>query len=320
MGIKHYYIYICVFAFFYNNALSQDLHLSTTNIFDKYNVNKSYAGLTDNVIAGITARQQWSGLSKSPKAYTAFVHSPSLFYNGGYGSGMEYVERGIYKIFSFGISGNYVLPINTGMLSFGIAPYFDYISINKDNILTPEGYFLDNIYYFDDDYLQNSLVNSNININFKVFGLYIYKNIEFGIEFDKHNIYRKENTISGNYFLKLNYQYSKSLNPSMGIKGFGLMYYNFNKIQNDFGLSVSIINKYVGAVILRGIGKSSYESVSVVMGGNINSNMKLVYAYEIPISPLSSVESGTHEIQCIMNFGQSNSKTKLPPVIYNPRI
>ncbi|HEB61555.1 MAG TPA: type IX secretion system membrane protein PorP/SprF, partial [Bacteroidetes bacterium] len=227
---------------------------------------------------------------------------------------------GIQDIFSINMTYNYVLPSYIGLFSFGIGSGILNISNNGNDIVTPKGIYQNENSDHNDEFLDNLLLDDRSFYNFSVFGLYNYNNFEVGIVFDKKLALGK-NDLSYDYhdLFKVNWQYVYSINKDIYLKIFGLIQSDFILLQTNIGFTADYRSILAGLNV-RGYSPDTFNSISIILGGNINSKLRIIYAYDVSLSTLRSVEDGTHEFKITYDFGNLKNNIKLPAVIFNPRL
>lgn len=301
-------------------ANSQNSTLSSINIIEKYHINKAYAGISGNKILNINIRQQWINFENYPKSLTSSFYSPIYKLKGAAGIECSYQNLGAHSQYTLGLSYNYIYNTFLGDFSFGLGSGGRSIILDKEKILTPDGFYENGSYNPNDDYL---MLISGKNISFlkvQLFLLYLYKNVEIGMEFDKDINISNNDGINGNELIKINFQYQKNINENLTLRFNTLLYSDFNVFQSDIGVSGIIKNNYIGGFNLRGFSKSTIESFSLIGGADISHNIKLIYAYDIGLNSLLRIHNGSHEIRVLVNLGKPDLKRNLPPVIFNPRL
>jgi hypothetical protein len=77
-------------------------------------------------------------------------------------------------------------------------------------------------------------------------------------------------------------------------------------------------NIFAGASF-RGIGTKGNDAAVLFGGFKLNERTILAYSFDIPLSPLNTVNRGSHELLLRYDLNKTIGAGKLPPVIYNPR-
>lgn len=318
---KLFKLIILTMSFFsFQELIAQNISPSSLYAFDKYNVNSAYGGLTGNRIISMNVREQWVNLPGYPKYYYVSYSQPVYRFHGGAGIGIKSEKHGIQDVFSMDMSYNYVFSSYIGLFSFGMGSGLLNISKNNNSIITPEGIYTDEKFNHYDQFLDNLLINELSFYNFSIFGLYNFRNIEFGIIFDKRFSLNKNNlSYRFHDLIKANWQYIKSINSDFYLKIFGLIQSDFILLQTNIGITADYKSILAGFNV-RGYSPDTFDSISIILGGNINSRLRIIYAYEVSMSSLRSSQDGTHEFKITYDFGNLKNNVKIPSVIFNPRL
>jgi type IX secretion system PorP/SprF family membrane protein len=299
---------------------SQSFPLSSINFLEKYHINKAYAGISGNKILNIDIRQQWINIENSPQSFSTSFYSPVGKFKGAAGIECSYQNLGAHSQYTLGLSYNYIYNTFLGNFSFGVGTGYRSIILDKEKIQTPDGYFESGYYDPKDDYLE-SLFGKNIShLKMQLFLVYIFRNVEIGMEFDKDINILSNAGISRRDLLKINFQYKINYNENLNLRLNGLAYSDLKVFQSDFGVAAVINKNYIGGFNFRGFSKSTFESLGLFVGADVIRNIKLIYGYDVGLNSLRRIQNGSHEIRIIVNLGQPVLKRKLPPVIFNPRL
>ncbi len=318
LNLKFLLTIFCLFNIL--GIFAQNIPPTSLYAFDKYNVNSAYGGLTGNRIVSLNVREQWLGIPGYPKYYYLTYSQPVYRFHGGAGMGIKSEYHGIQNVFSINMTYNYVASSLAGLFSFGIGTGIVNISNNSENIITPEGIYTGENSSHNDEFLDKLLLNNRSFYNFSVFGMYNYENIEIGIIFDKKLTLNSSDLSYGFHdLIKFNWQYIYGINKDFYVKIFGLIQSDFILLQSNFGFTADYKSILAG-INVRGYSPDTFDSMSIIIGGNINSKLRIIYAYDISFSSLRSVEDGTHEFKITYDFGNLKNNVKLPVIIFNPRL
>ena len=132
--------------------------------------------------------------------------------------------------------------------------------------------------------------------------IYNLENFEIGIVFDKELGVVDNLEYSYKDGVRLTWQYYFRLRKDIAIKSFGNLYSDYVLVQNDLGLVGILNDNYLAGFNVRGYDLKTFDSFSVIIGGNINLKLRLLYSYDISLSLLRKVEDGSHEIKIIYNL------------------
>ena len=222
--------------------------------------------------------------------------------------------------YTVGLSYNYIYNTYLGNFSLGVGTAYRGIILDKEKIQTPDGFFENGNYNPNDDYLETLFGKNISSLKMQLFLVYIYGNVEIGMEFDKDINILSNAGISKRDLLKINFQYQVNYNENLNLRLNGLAYSDLWVLQSDLGIAAVINKNYIGGFNFRGFSKSTFESLGLFVGADVSRNIKLIYGYDIGLNSLRRAHNGSHEIRIIVNLGQPEMKRKLPPVIFNPRL
>jgi len=315
-----YTVYILLVVSLVSSLGAQNIIPSSLYAFDKYGINAGYAGLNGSKILSLNLREQWLGLAEAPKNYSISYTTPMYQLHGSVGAKISSIKSGISNSVGIDLSYNYVHQSSLGLFSFGMGSGLRNMKINKNKIITPTGFYSQGELNHNDPFINGILSSDDYMVKMSIFGVYYYNNIEFGIIFDKEINVSDKSGYERKEILRFNWQYIYSYTKDISFKVFGLIYTDFVLIQNDIGIVGLYKNNYLTGVNLRGYDNRTFDSISFLLGGNINYKLRLIYSYDFTISGLQKVEDGTHEIKIIYNFGKKSVNRRLPPMINNPRL
>ncbi len=283
--------------------LGQLFPLSDHYVYDALSINPAFAGCHDALSATISYRNQWVGITDSPKSNMLSVHTPVDNDRIGLGLLIEKNSIGIFKETS--IIGNYAyrMELRDGKLAmglgFGATVY--HIAWNE---LTP----------FDDH--DEQLMNNNTSAilpNFSLGTYYYTKKYFIGIsmplflshELDKNTgKYKIGNNFSGsNYFFTSGYEVGINSQvkflPSLLIK-----YHPGNAIQIDYNAQISLKDR-----IWLGIGYRNRNMLIGMLQCQLNYQIRMAYSYDFEFSTIGKYTNGSHEIVLSYVFKYSRKVT-----------
>lgn len=313
---------LVVLVFGLGQLLAQQTPQYTMYMLNPYGINPAYAGLDQSISATGVYRRQWDNFDFAPSSQHFNIHSPSYFLGGGIGLAVENERFGAEQHFSalLGYAYHLVLP-SRNILSIGISGGVVQKTINGQDIRTPEGNY-EGITIDHNDLL---LPNSRVSALGPVFNVGIYyqgESLEVGLNVDQVS----EQTIDFDLF---SYQLRRAyglymaygmdigrklrLTPSVLVKSI------ISQTQIDFSARMQYNDNLFGGVSVRGYNDTSLDAVALLAGFRLTDNITVAYSYDITLSDLREVSTGSHEVMVHYNLGKPVNKGKLPPIIYNPR-
>ena len=316
---KIYLITLIASIVFFSTAVNaqQAAQYSLFN-FNIHHFNPAYAGLDNSVSATGVFRRQWSGLTGAPLTQAINVHSPVRFLNSAFGLKLENDALGAEKNITAEASYAYQTQISKGnWISFGVSGGILQKSIDG-TILNPPS--IDE----PDDLIPAGLATAiTPTVNAGVF----FKNDFIKAGISANNIL--ESTVPFTYTanagvqLKRNYtalvSYKYEFGNQMAIEPAVLVKSDFTETQVDFSAIVYYGERVFGGASFRGFNSSSIDAAAAIIGWKANENVMIAYSYDIPLSALSTVNSGSHEIMINYNLNKSIGKPLPARIIYNPR-
>jgi type IX secretion system PorP/SprF family membrane protein len=89
--------------------------------------------------------------------------------------------------------------------------------------------------------------------------------------------------------------------------------------QLDVTLISELYRKFNVGVGYRGWSNLSNDALSLIAGFRLNEKIRLIYSYDINLSPLKSSNNGSNELMLQYNLNKSIGKAIPEKIIYNPR-
>jgi len=282
----------------------------TNYMWNEMFINPGYAGSREAISATGLFRDQWVGINGAPITQTFTVHSPFLEKQAGIGLSAMRETIGITKQTYFMGTFAYRFRLGAGKLSMGLSMGV----LNKKDILSnvqtdqpadvnfiensplmsmPNGSF--GLYYYTDKYYIGLSVPRLINNQIVAdVGSFEAKNT-----FDTKNLH---------YFLTAGYVFNVSseikLKPTILVK-------SVYAAPMEFDVS---LNAFIREFIWAGLAYRSGDAASLLIGLQINPNLRVGYSYDYTVTRLQKINSGSHEICLGYDFRLGKSK------IVSPRI
>jgi type IX secretion system PorP/SprF family membrane protein len=272
------------------HLLGQMFPLSDHYVYDALAINPAFAGCHDALSATISYRNQWVGITDSPKSQMLSVHTP--FENNRIGLGLiiEKNSIGIFKETSF--IGNYAyrMELHDGKLALGLGFGATVYNIAWNELAATDP---------GDIQLINT-PTSSVLPNFSLGTYYYTKKYYIGISvplFLSHELdkstgkYKIGNNFPGcNYFFNGGYEMDISPQikflPSLLIK-----YHPGNAIQIDYNAQISLKDR-----IWMGIGYRNRGMLVGMLQYQLNYQLRMAYSYDFEFGNIGKYANGSHEI------------------------
>ena len=283
--------FVCAAAFIFNAdiASGQQEGLYTQYMFNTLVFNPAYAGSQDAFVASLHARTQWTGFKDAPETQTLLIHSPLKVENMGTGLSVvnditgPLTQRNIMAYYSYGVRFS-----ASSKLTFGMNAGIYTLTANLPDVeLASEEYDP----AFADVY-DNA---AKFNVGFGMF--YNSENWYCGISAPK--LYnsdflskkdREEIDLKTHYYLVGGATFKLSekvdLKPSLLVRKV-----NGAPVGMDLSALVEVNEKFWA-----GLAGRWEEGASIIVGGVITDGFRFGYSYDVTLSTLTKVSSGSHEI------------------------
>lgn len=303
-------------------ATAQQLSRYSMPWLDPVQFNPAYAGLDNSLSMTGAYRTQWAGLQGQPVGQRFSAHLPIYYLSSGFGVEVERDALGARQLNSFGASYNYQLVRGQSVWSVGISARMLQLSLDGGALRTPEGIYEDpNTIIHNDDLLPTGPVNSSAlalgagiyylsesleggvsarNLNGPVIS---FPGFDYGLERQYHAYLRARFDLLSDWEI-LPMAYGISDGTQLQISAGANLRYNENL--------------YLGAAY-RGHSAATTDAVVIMGGFNLSEKLSVAYAYDVTLSELRTVESGSHEIVVKYNLRQRIGAGIPPPIIYYPR-
>jgi type IX secretion system PorP/SprF family membrane protein len=290
----------------------QDAHY-TMYRFNGLYLNPAYAGSREVISATAIYRHQWVNIPGAPRTGSVGVHSPLRNNNVALGLIYTHDRLGVTRFNHVVGTFAYRVPVGKKKnvkLSFGIQAGATNYNANLDEIKTTTP---------NDPNFTG--VNQNLWVPVIGAGFYAYSEKFFiGVASPNllQNSYEEKlkvfetGTNSAHQYIHMNAfaGYVFSLGKKVKFMPSVLMKYVPNRAPVDFDFNATFI--FIDRVWL-GAGYRLMDSYNFMAAFNITKQLRIGYAYDLTVSPLSNFNSGTHEVMLGYDFDFDKKR------IVNPR-
>ncbi len=291
---------LALLLFFLNpSAYAQQRMMFTQYMFNGLAINPAYAGSQESLDLTALAREQWIGLEGAPSSQTFSAHAPLRNKKIALGFLLTRDQIGVSS--QTGLYGIYAyrIKLKEGTLSAGLQVGFDSYRTSLSQVLTE----VVNDQHFSRDDAQAFLPNVGTGVYYStkrfyagISAPYLLNNLYPGSEQSQARQFRHWFASAG-YVLDLSRELK--LKPNVLVKA----------VQ---GAPVEIdINANLFIRELLGIGMSyrSFNALSWFIELQATPKFRIGYAYDMTVSPLRQVNSGSHEL--MLNYRLSFQKSKI---------
>jgi type IX secretion system PorP/SprF family membrane protein len=280
----------------------------TNYMWNEMFINPAYTGTRNAISIVGVLRTQWIGLDGAPDTQTLTVHSPLLQNQAGVGIRVAHESIGITKQTFFNGSFAYKFILGPGRLSMGLSlgmvfkrdllatvhttdPGDINFSMNSPVMVWPNAGF--GLYYYTSKYYAGfsipRLINNKIATDVGV--------VEAKNTFEFKNM---------NYFLTGGYVFK--IAPEIKLKPTAMLRIAY-AAPFQFDISANALFK---ELIWGGLAYRTGDALSLLLGMQINPNLRVGYSYDITLNRLHKVNSGSHEITIGYDFKTSWANKSAP--------
>ena len=308
-------------------SLAQQAPQYTMYMLNPYGFNPGYAGLDNSLSITGVYRNQWVNLVGSPETQQINAHLPFYFLGGGLGIKVENDMAGASRNTSASLAYSYWLPVNKkSILSVGLEAGIVQRSLDGQRLRTPEGTFVEGNYLgHNDNFLPFGTVSAlapTVNVG----AYYHNERIDAGISVT--NLIEPQITLefdnqSTNIQLIRNYFLTFGLNLDLGtnwtVRPSTLIRSDLAQTEIHFSSIVQYNDNILGGASFRGYNSNTVDAIAILAGLKLNERLTLAYSYDLTLSNLNAVSSGSHEVMLNYNLNQPIGKGLPPQIIYNTR-
>jgi type IX secretion system PorP/SprF family membrane protein len=290
---KNYRIFLVIIACFPLGLSAQLDPLYNQYFFNQAMINPAYTGVNDIFNATAISRTQWLGIDGAPTTNTLNVTSSAFKNKVGLGANLIYDTYGINNNTEFNLAYSFKISTPLGhVFSMGLQAGLVNYNYNYDRLT---------LQYVDDVALSNPQQNVTKE-NFGVGFWYMSKDYYIGLSvprmFDikvndggiESTRYRRHYYLSAGYVF--DQLFSIKFKPSMM-----LMYIDKDNYALDLNASV-LLNE----IIWLGASLRNFGTVGLNTQMKVGENLKLGYAFELPLTNTALIGFGTHSLMVSLDF------------------
>ncbi|MBC7884452.1 MAG: PorP/SprF family type IX secretion system membrane protein [Saprospiraceae bacterium] len=292
----------------------------TQYMLNKYYENPAYAGLERSLSIFTSYRDQYSLLLGNPRTFYLGVDMPFYLWNGALGFAIYNQKSGILSNTNIKVSYNYVTGTSYGFFSFGGRLGMDFMNIDGNAIITPDGSY-EGVFDHNDPFLE-VVKFSGAGLSWELGAFFMGKDIQAGInliDLPSHSFKFGNSTFNKSFVGNSYFQYRYFLNEELELIPSFMIKTDISVTQIDLGILGRYRDNLFGGVNFRGYNSTSIDALSFIIGTNMGKKYKISYSYDFGLSDLSDVNQGTHEIMLSYNLQKLIGIGLPPKIIYNPR-
>lgn len=291
-------------------------------LMSPFQFNPAYAGLSDRIILQGSIREQWVNLPGSPSSRFFLADAPVPALGSGVGLRIQEERFGASRQLTIGLGWSVSRTLSKGtVLALGLGVSQVRRGLQGSLLRTPSGSYGPNqLDHRDEGLPAGDLVMQALSSEG---GIYLKTPfLEAGlaathllpVKLDGGGlqlVLQPHYTFSAKGFLPVNTQLI--LEPGM------LGRYVAGAFQLDTWISGNLREKFTLGTGFRGFSPATLDACLVTGGISLSERLSLQYTYAIPLSPLRTVQAGSHEFMVRYHIDAKLGRGVLPPIIYNPR-
>lgn len=319
-GLRSLVVVFCLLA---GGLNAQQLPQYSLYFLDPVQFNPAAAGLDNTLVATGGYRSQWSGLPGNPVGQRLSAHLPLNIIRSGIGFSGEIDELGARRYTRLGLDYNFQLQRRSSKLSLGLTLRMNQLRLDGSALRTPEGIYTSepNVLIHNDVLLPEGPISAQ---QFSVGAGLFYRSgrLDAGISAVHLNAPTLE-LAAINWDLQRQYNFylryaidlfgSWTARPSVLLRSDGV------QTQGEASLVFQRNDNIFLGTSLRGYNESTFDAVVILAGLKVSPKVSVAYAYDLTLSTLRNVQSGSHEIVIGYRLGTPIGAGSPPPIIFNPR-
>jgi type IX secretion system PorP/SprF family membrane protein len=295
---------ICLMWASSQTLLGQSDPMFTQYMFNELYINPAYAGSREYLSATALVRQQWVGLDGAPSTQTLSAHKP--IFGNRIGAGLTFVNEaiGVSKRTQINANGAYRLPMGKNTLSFGLQLGLASISENLASLGLAS----------DNQFATNTGRRLAPNMGFGTYyvtpkwyvGLSIPRLMQNRLDGSNGEVQNRVYVADWHYFIAAGSLHA--INADWKIKPALMM-----KAVQGAPLQVDV--NALGIFrdrIWGGLGFRTGDALSLLLGMQINQQLRAGYSYDYTTTALGNFNSGSHELMLGYDFNFEKDKVVSP--------
>jgi type IX secretion system PorP/SprF family membrane protein len=290
-------------------------------MLNRYQFNPAFAGMESSLSINGVYRAQWVDLPGNPVQQNLNAHMPVYVLHGAMGISIDHETIGAETTLKGRISYNYVQESKVGLFSAGIALGFNQKSLDGAALRAPDGQYEGTIIIHNDANLPEALVRGMApEVSAGVYYAGDYFEAGIGLtDWTIGDINMPGATFRGKPAINFFGEYFIESLPQFNIYPTILVRSDFSQLQFEGGVRGVYDDFLMLGMGFRGYSGNTIDALTVFMGLKISPHLSIAYGFDVTLSALSQVSSGSHEIVMRYNLNKLVGIGLPPPAIYSPR-
>lgn len=283
--------------------------------------NPAATGISEAWVSSLLIRSQWVGLPGAPVSQDLTSHVPVYKLNSGVGIHVTNITAGAQRMTGAGLAWSYHKRMGASTLSAGLSGGILQYSLDGSKIITPTGTY--------GDVIDHNDPNLPVTLMTKVIpdaaaGIYFFTDdLQVGVSANHLLLplwadnQPSDATVqyNPNAYVYVAYGFDAGINfrimPNVLYKT------DLNAGVVDVNTLVTYDNRLTAGVSARAGVQGTFDALSLMAGVRVADKWQISYAYDITLSELNTVSSGSHEIG--IRYSIPVARPKAGKMINNPR-
>ena len=314
----------------YSRLAAQQAPQYSLYLLNPYAANPAYAGLDNTLVATGVYRQQWSSLEGAPVTQHVNAHLPIYRISSGVGLKVENDVIGAHRSTQALLSYSYQIPFGReAVLSIGVSGGYLQYALDGNKLRAPQGTYAEpgsggGVFTHNDPNLPEGKIQTGALVG-EAGVFFQTRQIELGAAVQPVFAPVLKSSSKSDFSLTPVRQYLVygsylfSIGDHLTVKPAFLLKSDQIETQAEASGMLRWCENIFAGASFRGFSASARDAAVIFFGFKLNEKTTLGYAFDIPLSPLQSVNRGSHELLLRHSLNKPVGTGKLPPVIYNPR-
>jgi len=290
-------------------------------MLNRYQFNPAFAGMESSLSINGSYRAQWVDLPGNPVQQNLNAHMPVYVLHGALGISIDHETIGAEETLKARISYNYVKETKVGLFSAGLGVGFHQKSLDGAALRAPDGEYEGAIIIHNDGSLPTALVRgTSPDVSIGVYYAGNFFEAGFGLtDWTIGDINMQGATFRGKPAVNFFGEYFIESIPQINIYPTILVRSDFTQVQFEGGVRGEYDDFLMLGLGFRGYSGNTIDALTVFMGLKISEHVRIAYGFDITLSALNQVSSGSHELVVRYNLNKIIGMGLPPPAVYSPR-
>lgn len=284
--------------------------------------NPAFAGTDYSLVATAGYRKQWTQLPGSPQGQYISVQAPAALIGGGWGIQLENDRLGAGRWTAAQLHYSYHRALGNSVLALGLGAGLLQRVIDGSQIRTPDGVYEPGVSPDHNDPQLPSGAEAGLAPVFHAGVFFRSARLDAGLGVrhlaaNRISLPSFSQPLARVFFLQFGTQFD--LGRKLSLAPALLVQTDMIQTQTNLAARFNFQDNFFLGAGFRGYSGDTQDALILMGGVKISDNLALAYAYDMILSGLQPVNTGSHEIVLQYNLNKPIGRGRLPNIIYNPR-